>query len=168
LQNIIAPDKFYEASYDPILRDLIVHVLQQEAPILDTLLVQRIARAHGFNRAGRLIRERVLAIVDANNFIKADSIDGDFVWLSKEQSIGWHTARLPVTEDDIRSMNEIATEEIYSLIRTENANCGPADIAKLFGLRRVTSSAKDRIEAVNKLHGSQDDAEIAASALPPY
>ncbi|MDE9590703.1 DUF3320 domain-containing protein, partial [Xenorhabdus bovienii] len=85
--------KFYDTEYDNTLCQLIAYVLEQEAPLLDTLLVQRIARAHGFSKAGRLIRERVLAIVDGNHFIKADKISGDFVWVSQEQSEIWHQVR---------------------------------------------------------------------------
>ncbi|MFP3631627.1 DUF3320 domain-containing protein, partial [Burkholderia sp. SIMBA_045] len=62
----INSDAFYSQEYDVVLSDLIAHVLAQEAPILDSLLVQRIARAHGFQRSGRLIRERVLDLTEKN------------------------------------------------------------------------------------------------------
>ncbi|MDE9441304.1 DUF3320 domain-containing protein [Xenorhabdus bovienii] len=140
--------KFYDTEYDNTLCQLIAYVLEQEAPLLDTLLVQRIARAHGFSKAGRLIRERVLAIVDGNHFIKADKISGDFVWVSQEQSEIWHQVRLPATEDDIRSMNEIAYEEIRPLAERIKEGDRAVEIARMFGFKRVTSTARGRIETV--------------------
>ncbi|RUQ44363.1 DUF3320 domain-containing protein, partial [Corynebacterium pseudodiphtheriticum] len=67
----IRADAFYTEEYDPILIELIYHVLSHEAPILDSLLVQRIARAHGFQRSGRLIRERVLELTERYHHLKS-------------------------------------------------------------------------------------------------
>ncbi|MDC9590862.1 DUF3320 domain-containing protein [Xenorhabdus sp. XENO-10] len=144
----INPDKFYHSEYNATLRQLIVHALEQEAPLLDTLLVQRIARAHGFGRAGQKIRNRILEIVASNHFIKADKIDGDFVWLSQKQSEEWYQVRLPATEDDIRSMSEIAYEEIRPLAALSKEEDRVVEIARMFGFKRVTGIARARIEAV--------------------
>lgn len=51
----IDPEKFYETNYDTVLIKLIHQVLATEAPIAENLLIQRIARAHGFQRSGRII-----------------------------------------------------------------------------------------------------------------
>ncbi|MDC9593480.1 DUF3320 domain-containing protein [Xenorhabdus sp. IM139775] len=144
----INPDKFYHSEYEVILRQLISHVLEQEAPLLDTLLVQRIARVHGFSRAGQRIRHRILEIVASEHFIKADEIDGDFVWVSQKQSETWHQVRLPATEDDMRSINEIAYEEIRLLAELIKEADRAAEISRMFGFRRVTSTVRTRIEAV--------------------
>lgn len=150
--SMIDAEHFYADEYEDTLRQLVTHTLEQEAPILDSLLVQRIARLHGFGRAGRLIRTRVLEIIDKHHFIKADKIDGDFVWISQQQSEGWHMARSPETDDDMRSMNEIAYEEIVPMVDKVHGEDKAAEIAKGFGFKRVTSSARERIEAVMRAY----------------
>ncbi len=60
------PDRaqFYETSYRPTLRKMVAHVIAVEGPIFADVLVQRIARAHGFARAAGRIQETVLDVVE--------------------------------------------------------------------------------------------------------
>ena len=46
------PSQFYEDSYDASLQEMIRSVVNIEGPIHELLLLQRIARAHSFKRAG--------------------------------------------------------------------------------------------------------------------
>jgi len=78
----VDPEKFYVGGYDETLKALIADVLNAEAPVLDTTLVQRIAYVHGFSRAGRLIRERVMEIVDQQYHVATDASGDDFICLS--------------------------------------------------------------------------------------
>lgn len=52
-------DRFFEQGYDEVLRRMIEHVVQVEGPVLDAVLARRIARAHGWQRTGARIQERV-------------------------------------------------------------------------------------------------------------
>ncbi|MEM8744832.1 MAG: DUF3320 domain-containing protein, partial [Pseudomonadota bacterium] len=54
------PDRFYESTYAAALRALIGEILRQESPVREELLVRAVARRHGWQRAGRRIREHVL------------------------------------------------------------------------------------------------------------
>lgn len=51
--------KFYDPAYRSQLRAMTTHILSVEAPIYEDLLFQRLARAHGFARAGGNIRETI-------------------------------------------------------------------------------------------------------------
>jgi very-short-patch-repair endonuclease len=53
------PSRFYEPEYRSTLVRMIEHVINVEAPIYQELLIERIARAHGFQRSG----EKIQAIV---------------------------------------------------------------------------------------------------------
>src|SRR6185312_10433194 len=64
LEPSLQPSIFHETSYDSTLEKCIREVLEQEAPILDKVLVDRVARAHGFKRSGHLICERVLDLAE--------------------------------------------------------------------------------------------------------
>jgi very-short-patch-repair endonuclease len=146
----ISADAFYSQEYDVVLADLIAHVLVQEAPILDSLLVQRIARAHGFQRSGRLIRERVLDLTEQNHHLRRDPVDGQFVWHSENDVVNWNSYRTPGALDDARSVEEIAAEELLTVASLISAGDRPLEIAKTFGVKRLTSAARERIELVMK------------------
>lgn len=146
LVDQLSPDRFHEPSYDATLAKLIQCILRQEAPIRDTLLVQRVARAHGFQRAGRLIRERVLGIIDRNHHTQADPQQGCFVWLSANDMVDWNGYRVPETPEDVRSIEEIDMHELHSAARSIVHGDRVIEIARGFGIRRVTTQARSRIE----------------------
>lgn len=144
----ICADAFYSEAYDPVLTELISHVLVHEAPILDSLLVQRIARAHGFQRSGRLIRERVLELTEQNHHLKHDAVGGQFVWHSQSDVLNWNLYRTPGANDDVRSVEEIAAEELLLVASLISKGDLPLEIAKIFGVKRLTSAGRERIESV--------------------
>ena len=65
MEGRIDPARFAEPGYSATLREMIARVIAAEAPIRDDILVERIARAHGFRRSGRVIRDRVMTLARA-------------------------------------------------------------------------------------------------------
>ena len=57
------PARFFDLLYAPQIQRMIEHVIASEGPVLDDVLVRRIARAHGFQRSGSRIRDHVLRFV---------------------------------------------------------------------------------------------------------
>src|SRR5690606_38245268 len=55
------PDRFYETEYDTTLTSMINAILDAEAPLREDVMLQRIARVHGWLRTGARIRERILS-----------------------------------------------------------------------------------------------------------
>lgn len=151
LSGQINPELFYSDEYNPVLATLIDRVLEHEAPILDTLLVQRIARAHGFMRSGRLIRERVLELTEQKYHLQIDAADALFVWQNEQHRQDWTHYRTPATDNDLRSIEEIAMEELNAAASTVSAEDQALEIARLFGVRRLTSSARSKIEEAIKV-----------------
>ncbi len=141
-QAVIDPAAFYEAAYDPVLTSLIGQVLEREAPISEDQLVQRVARAHGFQRSGRVIRDRVVAIVEQEFHLEREVGNRGFVWPMAEARGHWTIARPPLSERDIRQIEDIAPEEI----RAADSRMAPSEIARFFGIRRLTTMARARIE----------------------
>lgn len=142
------PEKFYVAEYDETLKALIAEVVNVESPLLDTTLVQRVARAHGFNRAGRLIRERVMEVVDQNYHVATDDSGEDFVWRSAAQRADWNSFRLPATESDVRQIDAIPSEELRALALSIDGENKVSEMAKSLGIKRLTSQARQRLEAI--------------------
>lgn len=153
LAEIIDPAQFYESSYDSALSELIRHILQHEAPILDAVLIQRVARAHGFQRAGRLIRDRVINLVHRHHHIRPDPVGGQFVWLNQHDVSEWAQYRLPRSADHIRQIEEIAFEELRAASRIYLPGDQLVEIARLFGVRRLSAQARERLEGVLRMEG---------------
>jgi len=130
---------------------MVAHVLACEAPIRDSLLVQRIARAHGFQRTGRIIRERVLAAAVLRHHLAA-APDGDFVWPDADAPARWSGYRVPDPAEEPRPIEAIAPEELRDAARAITARPARGDralaVARLFGARGLSPAARRRIEAV--------------------
>jgi very-short-patch-repair endonuclease len=142
----IDPEKFYETNYDTVLIKLIHQVLATEAPIGENLLVQRIARAHGFQRSGRIIRDRVMLLVETRNFIETEADGGKFIWMNSSMRSAGCSSRRPANTEDIRQIEEISLAELGPVCR----RLDPAEAARFFGVRRLSSTARARIEEAGK------------------
>lgn len=141
----IDPDKFYDQDYDSVLRELISHTVRIEAPISDDLLVNRIARAHNFKRSGRLIRERVLSLVEQEYHLREDAAGGCFVWENEPSFDSVLTVRFPEAGGFIRQIEHIPSEEIIAASAMFSGNGVHKDIARLFGILRLTEQVNERI-----------------------
>lgn len=146
----LKPDSFQDAAYDSTLEVVIRRVLEQEAPILDKALVDRVARAHGFKRSGRLIRERVLELAERHFYFQSDPEEnhGDFVWLSADDSQRWNCYRVPESEEDVRFAEEICCEELVAAARVVDGESLAHEVARIFHIRRLSAAAKERISAM--------------------
>ena len=142
----ISPENFYNGDYDETLRELIRLTLVMEAPIAVDLLVQRMARAHDFKRTGRLIRERVLALVDDHFHLREDPICGSFVWLHENEPSAMSSFRIPIEGEVARSIEDIPSEEILAAAIHAGGECSSVQIARTFGAKRLTTLGKERIE----------------------
>ena len=98
-------------------------------------------------RSGRLIRERVLALVAERFHFEPELSGKRFVWQSVDEIKGWNIFRTPGPEGDPRSLDEIPIEEIAVAIRCFESDDIVTEIARAFGNRRLTGPGRARIEA---------------------
>jgi very-short-patch-repair endonuclease len=148
LAPMIQAEQFHSPAYSPVLRQIIEEVLRQEAPILDTLLVQRIARAHGFQRSGRLIRDRVLELAEQHHHVQQAGFDEAFVWHAEGDVMEWSTYRVPASTNDARAIEEIAAQELRIAASIIDAGDLALEVARLLGVKRLTGAARERIERI--------------------
>lgn len=141
----IDPAAFYGTHYNATLIELIGHVIISEAPVADTPLVQAIARAHGFKKAGGVIRERVLKLAERHFHIQMDALNKQFVWPNANAPSSWEIHRLPATEEDIRQIEDISLPELRAAAQASVADDLPVDVARQFGIRRLSAAARERI-----------------------
>ena len=144
----IDTERFYRPEYDETLRALVSEVVISEAPILDTLLIQRIARLHGFNRVGKLIRERVVDIADQLFHLAIDEKGGNFVWLTQTQKAYWNHFRLPDTENDVRQVDVIPSEELRALALSLPKTNRVTEMTKVLGIKRINGPVLQRLESI--------------------
>lgn len=137
LKDQIRADLFAEADYRATLRRLIAHVVRHESPIAEQLLVQRIARAHGFQRAGNRIHDRIVRIARHHHHRCGDG----FIWADQAQPAHWSRARRPAADAFVRQIEDIAPAELRAAASTD-----PVEIARLFGIRRLSAAARARID----------------------
>lgn len=140
------PAHFQEPAYTPVLRDMIARVIEREAPIRDEVLVERIARAHGFKRSGRLIRDRILAVSRAVAHFQTEPGGGAFVWPDARAAEAWERARYPATAADIRAVEEISLPELRAALKSCASEDPSGEAAHRFGVRRVSATARDRLK----------------------
>ena len=73
------PDRFTDESYSTVLQEIIRQTVNEKGPLLESALVQSVSRLHGYARAGRQIRDRILSTVPQT--IPTSEEEGDvFFW----------------------------------------------------------------------------------------
>jgi very-short-patch-repair endonuclease len=85
---------FYEPSYREHLAAIVAEVLRKQGPLREDRLVQAVARLHGFSRAGRQIRDRVMSVLPHDSAVTAEDI-GSFIWPPSVNPESWDSFRAP-------------------------------------------------------------------------
>ena len=154
LDGTIDPQRFYDDDYDDDLANLIARAIEFEAPVRDDKLATIMARAHGFARTGRLIKERVDAIARRIAYFTVDDEDCVFFWTDENQAASLAEYRVPASGKMERSINEISLEELALAANTvPNEDDRPVAVARLFLISRLRKSARRRVEiAIARLH----------------
>lgn len=148
----VSAERFYENAYDEVLKPMIEWIVQHEGPVLDAVLARRIARAHGFQRTGARIQERVEHLA-RQRFGCTEESAGSFYWpdgvpLGTEVIFRW-----PTDEDSTRSVEEICEQELLSLARTVISSGKSGEealiaMAREIGLMKLRAASRGRLEAV--------------------
>lgn len=142
-------EAFFDASYDPLLMRMIAHVIEMEGPVLDSVLARRIARAHGWQRTGSRIQERIEALADKTHQTTKEDV-GAFYWATgrgPEMPIAFRRA----ANESVRTVDEICMPELVVLAREVLASgkSGEAAIvtmARELGLQRLRATSRGRFE----------------------
>jgi len=140
------PELFYHTDYDLVLKEMVLHIVDQEGPIHEDLVVRRVARQHGFQRAGRQIRERIVQFAGYRAHSKEDV--GTFYWPEKTGAEGRQLARIKGRDEEAKKLDYICSQELADIL----AVCGDkGDFVKLcqvLGIGRLTQQMRSRLEGV--------------------
>jgi Protein of unknown function (DUF3320) len=149
-------ERFHDPDYTPALKAMVAHVVGTEGPILEDLLVERIARAHDLQRSGNQIRRRVMGLLPVGSEVnrKGDEV---VVWPAGYQP--GRPFRFRRDPTGARGHEAVPLEELASLAQPflwlrldEEAIL--RRMASEFGLGRLRSSARARFEAALAIAGN--------------
>ena len=139
------PELFYQPAYDDLLKEMVLHVIDLEGPIHEEVLVRRIAREHGFQRAGRQIKDRVAQIAERHRAITREGV-GSFHWPETAGSADKRFARTEGRDEETKKLDYICAEEINEILSV----CGDAgqftELCQALGIGRLTQQMKSRLE----------------------
>lgn len=154
----VNPDQFFEAAYTPVLQSMIAHVVNEEGPVLDSVLARRIARAHGWVRTGARIRDRVDQLAHAHFRAHEEEQLGTFFWPASLQSDSAVVFRRPGDDDSIRSLVEICLQELAALVGEMEIKGHEAEalihaVAREAGVMKLAHAGRLRIEKAIRHRG---------------
>lgn len=145
-------EAFYEIGSRDLIRNQMHEVIQEEAPIYESLLRKRIVKAWGFNRTGDNIQNILAACLP--NDLETTKIGEDRVfWACGQSASTCSDYRVPKDEGTKRGIDEIPPEELanamYEVLMDFNS-CEQdtlyRETVKRFGLSAVTAKARKYLE----------------------
>ncbi|WP_428820329.1 DUF3320 domain-containing protein [Microbulbifer sp. MCCC 1A16149] len=143
----VNPEEFYQPTYDAPLSDMVNHVIDVEGPIHEEVLVRRIAREHGFQRAGRQIRERVLNFAGKCRKNSHEEV-GQFYWPELDGDATVQFARTDGRDDDAVKLDYICTEELALILKQCEDRGQFVEFSRALGIGRLTQQMRARLESV--------------------
>ena len=141
-----APERFYDEDYSPRVSKMVDHVIDVEGPVHEDILVRRIAHHHGFRRAGRRIRDRVLQIALQRRSHTTEKV-GRFFWPSRGDEPQAIPARYGGRGAELKGVDRISAEEILAISQALQTT-DPRELAHTIGIGRLSSAARERLQRI--------------------
>jgi hypothetical protein len=153
-EDVARPDRenFYEPSYRSDLRRMVDHVISREAPIYFDVLVERIARAHGFQRSGEVVQRTVWAALGRGRFPSSRDGDRHLIWPADADILSKTAYRGAGGRDhgDIPLPELAGLAEILRAKGLEEEEEIIRGMQEHFGLGRLAASTRERFEAATR------------------
>ncbi|WP_195759781.1 DUF3320 domain-containing protein [Paracoccus sp. S-4012] len=135
---------FFSDGYSIRLNSIIAEIIRTDAPLPLDLLRRKVARLHGWHRAGGLIAARIDACLGAAEIHEEDGTA--FVW-----EPGAYTSRVPYRVRPERDIREISRHEFADLLDQHAAALIRAadplrECARLAGVGRLTPAIREYLE----------------------
>ncbi|MCA6215952.1 DUF3320 domain-containing protein [Ideonella sp. B7] len=145
----VDPNAFFDKDYDQRLMAMIAYVVGKEGPVLDLVLARRISRAHGWQRTGSRIQERVEDVARRICQSTREGV-GTFYW-PETMAMGSQVAFRFPESDAQRLMDEVCMEELVALaacvvdpLVSDDENL--VAMAREMGILRLRAASRGRLE----------------------
>ncbi|MET4356419.1 very-short-patch-repair endonuclease [Bradyrhizobium sp. RT9b] len=149
--SVASPDRehFYDVGYRGTLRSMVDYVIATEGPIYFDVLVDRIARAHGFMRSGETVQKIVASSLGRDRFPRTNEGERQILWPRDATATDCAPYRgaggrdhgdipLPELAGLVGMLRSAGFEEEEEIIR---------GMQEHFGLGRLAASTRERFEA---------------------
>ena len=141
------PELFYEPSYRQRLGNITAALLKERGPLREDRMVHAVARLHGFGRAGREIKDRVMAALPESCAVTTEEV-GRFIWPPGMDPAGWDTFRSPAP-GHVADPNDLPMAELIALARRYVAPGLPEEailtaMRNACGLQRMRETVRTR------------------------
>ena len=87
-----------------------------------------------------------MSLAETRNFIETEADGVKFIWMNSSTRSARCSSRCPANTEDIRQIEDISLAELGPVCRRLN----PAEAARFFGVRRLSSTARARMEEAGK------------------
>ena len=142
------PTQFYDDAYSTSLAEMIRAVVNTEGPVHELLLLQRIARAHSFKRAGTKMLDRVNDLASAHCGVSEEST-GRFWWPEGvNETHKERYARVNNRSEETAKPDWICDTELKNIIRSRGLDNDPSGLCRVLGIQRLTVNVKERFEGL--------------------
>lgn len=141
----VDPYRFFDAAYDETLAQVVRETIESHAPIAEASLARRIAQAHGWQRTGSRIQNRISAM---SHVWESSNEEGTtFLW-GKGTVVG----RVPFKGLAGRTTREVSRTEIAWVEDQYAARVAAAadpvmELSRLLGIARLTQDTRFYLEA---------------------
>ena len=141
------PDKFFDEDYESTLRKMVDHVIDTEGPIHTDILTRRIARHHGWKKAGSRIRERILSFAQDRCDRTREDV-GKFYWRKGTLKEFRTQIRYKNRDGEMKKVSHICREELRAIDMTLGLAGDEAELARSLGLKQLRGSTRQRLKDV--------------------
>lgn len=139
------PELFYRAEYDEVLKDMVLHIIDQEGPIHEDVVVRRLARRHGFQRAGRQIRDRVVLFAASCRTQTQEDV-GTFYWPAETGAEVQQVARIKGRDEEVKKLDYICSQELAEILTVCGDKGDFVTFCQALGIGRLTQQMRSRLE----------------------
>jgi len=142
-------DRFYDIDYRTELRSMVDHVIEIEGPIYFDVLIERIARAHGFQRSGENVQRIIRAALGRQRFPATRDGEREIIWPQNATPCG----KIPYRGAGGREHSDVPLPELAGLadlLRSQGLEDGEdliRGIQEHFELGRLAVSTRLRFES---------------------
>ncbi|WP_292613267.1 DUF3320 domain-containing protein [Nitrobacter sp. 62-13] len=140
-------DRFYEPDYRKHLRQMVDQLVQCEGPIYFDVIVERIARAHGFQRSGETVQRIIKSALGRHRYPSSKDVDREVIW-PREAIV----EKIPYRGTMGRDHSDIPLLELAGLVdvlRTKGLDDSEEIVRAMkdhFGLARLAMPTRQRFE----------------------
>ncbi len=147
------PETFSTPGYARKLRVLIEKILEAEGPMREDILAKRVARAHGWQRTGNQIIDRVSKVARRHCTVEGEGDSADVFVFPVGFDLNAMVFRKP-DGDERRAIEEISMAELVALRRMlpSDLSCEEAVEAMKgeLGVQRLAHRARKRLEEAHR------------------